>query len=462
MKVTKIAKNVLTLKALYEVKDACKSIPGARWNRKTKVWEYPVTAIVDIVDTFPDVAISTELKKEYLKMKEAFIQVEALKNGKLEPREHPFLMYHQRVCRDIASYMPRYGFFLDTGTGKTLTALSTINDNPAMKWVVVCPKAIIRTAWLEDSAEFFPHLKLLPLSTDMKKGDYIEIAKEWKVRINVRDSKEQIIETLAPHVNAFIVNPESFKRVLPILENNWVTGLIFDESVKLKDNTSQITKLITQYTDNMDKVYLLSGKPAPNTPLEYFSQARILNPAVFGTSFYNFRANYFRPSGYMGYDWKLDPVKESLFASKLGLCSYFVSKDDCLDLPPKTYIIREIDLPSPVMKYYNQMLHDCILELADDRVVAANKLASYMKLRQITSGFVLGEDKTNILHRVKLNHLMDTLEDIGWEKQVIIWCNFKSEIRMIQEELERHGHTVVTAYSGTSDVNDSIKKFKNG
>ena len=122
MKVTKIAENVITLKAPYEVKDACKSIPGARWNRKTKVWEYPVSAIVDIVDTFPDVEISTELKKEYLKMKEVFAKVEALKNGKLEPREHPFLMYHQRVCRDIALYMPRYGFFLDTVTWKTLTA----------------------------------------------------------------------------------------------------------------------------------------------------------------------------------------------------------------------------------------------------------------------------------------------------------------------------------------------------
>jgi SNF2 family DNA or RNA helicase len=103
-----------------------------------------------------------------------------------------------------------------------------------------------------------------------------------------------------------------------------------------------------------------------------------------------------------------------------------------------------------------------LLEIGDSLTVANNILTSLMKLRQITSGFVIDSDiTTQCLHRQKLDELLEVLEEIG-DKPVIIWCNFKNEIQTIENELKKLGKSVVTAYSETKDVDVSVVEFKKG
>lgn len=455
-----LTKDKIGLKTEIEDKDICKTIPGGVWNRHKLIWEYPRGAMVDIARKFKSLTMDRSLEEEFVAVCKAVEHVSRLKNGDTAPRQHPFLMKHQRVCRDIAKVMPSYAFFLDTGTGKTLTALSIIEEDRSRKWLVICPKSIVKTGWLQDAADFYPELHILPLSKNISRDDYAEIANAWGIRVNRRDRLNDIRDKLMPFAHAYIVNPESFAPLIPELKEHGVTGLIFDESAKLKNPSSKITKTTLKFKENLERVYILSGKPAPNTELEYFSQMQLVDPAVFGNSYFSFRQRYFYPSGFMGYDWKMNKNKELDFVERLATRSIFVSKDDCLDLPDKTYLIKDVELPPKVMKYYKEMLRERILELQDSKVIAANQLASIMKMRQITSGFVIGDEATTPLHSAKLDELFETLEEIGRDKQVIIWCNFKHEIRTIEEALQAKGHTVVTAYSETKNVDKSITDFK--
>jgi len=453
----------LELAAPYSSTSPCRRILGAVYDKRRKVWTFPVSAISTVKKVFGDrVTYSVEAQQAVDKFIQDYRYVEALKSRKAEPPEHPFLMWHQRVCVEIARRFPRYAWFMDTGTGKTLAALQVIAENTQIKWLVVCPRNIIKTAWMADQQKFFPKLKLLPLSTNIKKEDYLAIAEAWGVKVTPTSSTKVLLQKLLPLADCYIINPESFKQKLAIFQIYKVKGLIFDESVKIKSMKTAITKNILDFAEDLSRVYVMSGLPAPNSPLEYYPQMYIIDRGIFGESYYRFRGVFFEQYGYMNYNWRLRKDMAEKFGQRLGIKSFFVSKDDCLDLPEKTYLVHQIDLPTEIQKYYLQMERQRFLLLEDSVAIARNNLTSIMKLRQITGGFVIDEkDATQPIHEHKLNELLEVLEGIG-NKPVIIWCNFRNEIQTIETKLQELGKTVVTAYAETRNIDDSIEAFKTG
>lgn len=335
--------------------------------------------------------------------------------------------------------------------------MDKIINTKCIQWVVICPKSIIKTAWLADNEEFFG-LNLLPVKAGMKKSEIKEYAKKF-----VTDgSQVNTLEDIFPYVDGIVTNPEQFKKYYKAgaLEN--FKGLILDESTMIKNRQAQITELVTKFAKDCKHVYILSGKPAPNTPLDYFNQIKIIHPYIFGQSFTKFRDNFFYQYDYMGYDWRMRSDRKDLFSKLLSVCSIFVSKTDCLDLPDKTYQIREVELDSKTMSHYHAMEKEQLVCLRDRDIPAPNKLASIMKLRQISSGFIIDTENqvTERLDKSKVNELATLLEELGDEK-AIIWINFKEEVNAIEELMEEKGYTYVTAFQGTADVDASIEAFKN-
>ena len=64
------------------------------------------------------------------------------------------LMEHQKRMVEISKDYPRYGFWLQPGLGKTVGSLAIVESNP-LKTVVVCPKSVMKAAWMEDAQRFF-------------------------------------------------------------------------------------------------------------------------------------------------------------------------------------------------------------------------------------------------------------------------------------------------------------------
>lgn len=331
-------------------------------------------------------------------------------------------------------------------------------ERTGQQWVIICPKSIINTAWIADAKEFFPDIKLLPIKAGMKKSDIRNYAEELmgdKYGANT-------VADLFQYVDGIVINPEQFKKYYnaKLLDN--FKGLIVDESTIIKNRTAQITDMVTKFAESCKNVYLLSGKPAPNSALDYFTQVKVLNPYIFGKSFSKFRSNFFYPTDYMQYNWDMIPDKKEIFTKLLDLCSIFVSKEDCLDLPEKTYLVREVELDKETQKIYKDMENEQIIVLNDKSIPATTKLASLMKLRQITSGFII-DTETKLIEKLdtaKRNELAKVLEELG-DKKAIIWINFKEEVNEIEKLMKEKGYTYVTAYQGTADVDKSIEDFKN-
>lgn len=446
----------------YAYLENARKIGGGIWNKRESCWEFPLGAVPFILEQFPSVTIDSTAKEVFKHYTMGAERVQALITKKTAPRKHPFLMEHQRMCRDIAQYKHKYALYLDTGTGKTLTAYSIINDNLHLKWVVICPKSIVKAAWVEDRDRFFSHLKVLPMSKNITAEEYRSIATDWGVSFRPKSSRAEMQGLLLTHAEVVVINPESFK--IDKLVGAWpAEGLIVDESSIMRNMSSATTNAILDRARDMSKVYLLSGKPAPNSDLEYFPQMLAVNQALFGGSFYSFRNRYFETTDYYGYTWKMKDSMRDEFSRRLSMACVFISKKECLDLPDELPPVhRVIELPKNIMKYYKEMERERVVMLEDKTIAVQTKLASLMKLRQITSGFLIdtdNESEVSSIHGEKIKELRAVLEELG-DNKAIIWVNFKQEVHDIEALLEAMGKTFVTAYSGTRSVDDSITAFK--
>ena len=401
--------------------------------------------------------------------------------------QHKKLYKHQKAGTLLAEKYNKFAFFYDTGTGKTLMALDIIAHKQSYenaKFLIIAPKSIIKTAWMDDAAKFFPLMKILPFYggfTDRKKK---ELYNKWTKNtyknvspyINLLqaifgestsklkpDEKENIIK-LADH---YIVNAETFIRDPKYyIDGLGVSGVILDESAILKNYDSKTARIMREIAPKMKYFYLLSGKPAPNSIIEYFSQMKIVDPETFSFSYAQFVHTFcYGPQN------KMITANETLFADMVSIRSLIMSKKDCLDLPETVDVVRYITLPEKVMEDYNELYSECmaIIKGMDQSTTfysATSKLAVLMKLRQMASGFFIvnqgGYKYTqNIveIHDEKINELNQVLDQIA-DEQVIIWAQFQHEIELIEKELQKRG-TVVTEYGKTKTLEDNIDAFKN-
>lgn len=409
------------------------------------------------------------------------------------------LYRHQKAGTMLADMYDKFAFFYDTGTGKTVMALDIImskqhSDNA--RFLIIAPKSIIKTAWMDDAAKYYPSLRILPLYKDFNAKRKRSLLNSWKnggISANWEsdpvfishiklisdvfdlgpieiDSDIIVDETLSAEAKHYIINSELFIRDPDkYISGLGITGIVMDESAILKNYNGKTAKTMRKVAEQVKYVYLLSGKPAPNNIIEYFSQMKIVDPDTFSMSYDRF-LNMFCYSANRKYYIRSE--NEKLFAEMVSVRSLIISKKDCLDLPDTVDVIRQIELPDDVMKDYNELYRECmtLIKGMDHSSVfysAQSKLAVLMKLRQMASGFFMTgsgkrrERKLIIdIHNAKIKELNRVVDQIE-EEQVIVWCQFQHEIEIVEQELSKRAYTV-TAYGKTKDLEKNIDDFKSG
>ena len=128
--------------------------------------------------------------------------------------------------------------------------------------------------------------------------------------------------------------------------------------------------------------------------------------------------------------------------------SYRVLKEDCLDLPPKIYMKRTIELTPEQQKHYSSMKSLALTALKGKTVSAAHVLPQLIKLHQISCGFVKLDDGTiEDIKNKRLDELMDLLEEV--EGKVIIWANYIHDIeKIVKTIIKEYGEESVVDFYG--------------
>jgi SNF2 family DNA or RNA helicase len=143
-----------------------------------------------------------------------------------------------------------------------------------------------------------------------------------------------------------------------------------------------------------------------------------------------------------------------------------VMKADCLDLPPKLYTQRHVQLTPDQQRLYTEIKEYALAHLGDEGFMTApNVMTQLLRLQQVLSGHSkTDEGKLVEIKDNRLTELMDCLEDASGK--VIIWSRFRYDIKRIEKTLiKEYGPlSTVTYYGDTSDEerSEAIERFQNG
>lgn len=376
---------------------------------------------------FPDYALTT-LQRCGLVANDIVVE----KPKKIEYQLSPYLRKYQKDIVNDALNAGCYGIFADTGTGKSAMGLE-ISDH-FKKTLVLCPLSVIETAWIDDCHRFYPGKRIINC---------------WS------NSKEGRIESLNSDADVYVMNYESYK----ILKNEIRTAgfdcMIVDESSCMKNMGSQITSMILEMINVIPHRFVLSGCPTPNHNSEIFPQMKFVNNGIFGNNYYGFLARYFHQDMANPHVWYQTDEDKERYNLRLAEQAVFLKKEDCVDLPEKTFEIRKFDLSKEQRRYYDEILADIRSHINEWSKFEFT--AKLMKLREISSGFILSKHtKIATFDNNKTNILSEVLEEIG-NKQVIIWCQFQHEVESLAEQFGGVGLT-----SKTKGRDDIVRDFRDG
>ncbi len=140
--------------------------------------------------------------------------------------------------------------------------------------------------------------------------------------------------------------------------------------------------------------------------------------------------------------------------------SYRVLKDDCLDLPPKTFMKRVIQLTPEQDKIYKQMKKLALAEMNGKLVTTASAIVQLMRMQQITCGHFKADDgSVQEIKNNRITELLDVVEEV--QGKVVIWAHWRNDIETIVKHIKKeYGDNSYVTYFGDTSTEDRQKAIK--
>ena len=142
--------------------------------------------------------------------------------------------------------------------------------------------------------------------------------------------------------------------------------------------------------------------------------------------------------------------------------SFRVLKSECLDLPDKVYMKREIEMTPEQKKAYEEMKQFAMTEIENETITAQSAVTILLRLHQITCGHLKKNDQVLPLKNNRVDEMLDVIEEM--EGKVLIWAVYRHDIQEITKILaNKYGRESVRSFYGdTSDQErqEAIDLFK--
>lgn len=228
-----------------------------------------------------------------------------------------------------------------------------------------------------------------------------------------------------------------------VIDNDY-DMLIVDEVHRCANNSVQMSR-VRELSFQAKRRLVLSGSPVTNSPESVFYPMLICDHGkALGASKQAFLDRYFtKESEHDDPRYGKYVPREGCLAeisAKMAQCTYFLKKEDCLDLPPKTHTIRWVEMSTDQLKYYNQIKKEAVTYVQDSEVTVEQAGARMMKLKQICQGLVKTDDgKWKHFSNGKYDELMGLLTGELYGRKVVVWCDFREEIEFVARKLNELG-----------------------
>ena len=373
---------------------------------------------------------------------------------------------HQLDALEISWNKEVYAYFMEMGTGKTKVLI----DNMSMLYdkgkidgaLIIAPKGVVGT-WYEQ--ELPTHLV-----------NHVEnVTILWQPNISKKQQEKlKSLFEIETALHILIMNVEALSTQKGVdfatkFLSSHRTLMAIDESTTIKNPKAKRTKNILRLSKLAKYRRIMTGSPVTKNPLDLYSQCEFLDPYCLDfASYYAFRNRYaeMKTANFYGRSVQIVARFRHLdeLAEKLKPFSYRVLKEDCLDLPEKTFMKRVVELTKEQKELYAQMKKMALAMLNGKVVTTKTALTQIMRLQQITCGHFTADDGTmQDIKNNRLDELMNVLDEI--EGKVVIWAHYQYDVKKIIKEIQKvHGPGSVVDYYGLTPKEirqNNIEKFQN-
>ena len=372
---------------------------------------------------------------------------------------------HQLTALEKSWNKETYAYFMEMGTGKTKVLI----DNMSMLYdkgkvdgaLIIAPKGVVKTWYEQEIPTHLPnHIENVTVLWQSN------ITKKQQEKLESLFEIETALHILVMNVEALSTD-KGVKFATKFLNSHKVLMAI-DESTTIKTPTAQRTKNIIRIGKMSKYRRIMTGSPVTKNPLDLYTQCEFLDPYLLDfASYYAFRNRYaeMKTMHVRGRSIQVVHAFQNLaeLSDKLKGFSYRVLKEDCLDLPPKNWTKRHINLSKEQKKVYDEMKKTALATLNGKVTSTMTVITQLMRLQQITCGHFVADDGTiQEIKNNRITELIDVLDET--EGKAIIWGHWQKDIQNIVSEIEKvHGPGSVVSYYGLTpqeDRQDNIRKFQ--
>lgn len=302
----------------------------------------------------------------------------------------------------------------DMGLGKTKSAIAAALLSGAEKILVICP-ANAKINWFREITEYIDEEYVTIVKSGFWQPKFFTI-----INYDILNRFHEIEDKRKKGEPKSYINEEKFDL------------LICDEAHMIKNKGSIRGKVVAQISENIPKIWLLTGTPIANRPMDYYNLLKVCKIPV-ADNFQHFAYRYCAAksfnkklkSGKVKRIWLTDGAS-NLEELHQKTKNYILrrKKEDHLDLPPKIVSPFYLDLEN--RKGYKEAFDDYLfwLELEGKKLGAGRQMVEMVVLRKFIS-----QEKIPLTIDM-VNNFLEQSED----KKIIIFTVFTESLKALKKE----------------------------
>jgi SNF2 family DNA or RNA helicase len=358
------------------------------------------------------------------------------------PRPPGFAPFeHQKTTAEFLTGNPKAFCFNEQGTGKTASVIWAVDYLMTLGLVkrvlVICPLSIMKSAWQQDLFKFAIHRTVT-------------------VAYGAREKRKQLVRNDAEFV---IINFDGVGIVKKEIMEGGFDLIVVDEASAYKNAQTARWKDLRDLTKVIKGLWMLTGTPAAQSPVDAYGLAKLVNPKGVPPFFGQFRDSVMNKI--TAFKWAAKPTAQAVVHNILQPAIRF-EKSQCLDLPPVTFAERDAPLTPQQQKYYTILKKQLLIEAAGEEISAINAAVLVNKLLQVAGGAVYSDTGEVIEFDVsnRLNVVQEVIEETS--HKVLVFVPFTHTIELLQKHLTKNGITcdVINGAVPVNKRSDIVKQFQ--
>ena len=358
------------------------------------------------------------------------------------PRPHGFTPFeHQKATAEFLIGNRKSFCFNEQGTGKTASVIWAVDYlmkvGLVSRVLIVCPLSVMKAAWQEDLFKFALHRTVA-------------------VAHGGREKRKEIINGLAEFV---IINFDGVEIVKKEIIAGGFDLIVIDEASAYKNAQTDRWKTMRDITKVVKGLWMLTGTPAAQSPVDAYGLAKLVNPKGVSPFFGQFRDSVMHKIS--DYRWIPKPTAEATVHKALQPAIRF-EKAQCLDLPELTFVDREAPLSPQQLKYYAILKKQMLIEAAGEEITAINAAVKLNKLLQISGGAVYSDSGEVIEFDVtdRLKVIKEVIDESS--HKVLVFVPFTHTIELLTKYLVKNGITcdVINGAVSANRRAEIVKEFQ--